>query len=238
MTNMGCHWDNNLKVYIYRMKRSSKVIYNYDDPTEFGHVNVEEKPVEDQDRHVDTKIDDTHHANDYTWLCYEEQHEDLQGWGQWQQNSCTQHDTTYGNNSRVDSSGEESSIIPLMESRCVEKQERHQEESHRRDTFEVTQEERFKLVHEHLNSQDTKFNNFATYITKQLNQTRQDMAFNLGATQTGINNIVGFQNDNHHHYHQFYSEMCDFLDAVYGNEGVAWYRGERPETRSNIGYRN
>lgn len=39
MTNMGFHWDNNLKVDFYRMKGSDKVIYNYDDPAEFGLVN-------------------------------------------------------------------------------------------------------------------------------------------------------------------------------------------------------
>lgn len=31
MSNMGYHWDNNIKAYYYRLKRSSELIYNYDD---------------------------------------------------------------------------------------------------------------------------------------------------------------------------------------------------------------
>ena len=73
---------------------------------------------------------------------------------------------------------------------CVEKQECHEEESRRCYTFEAAQEERFRLVHEHMNAQDTNFNNFVTYAMEQFNQILQDMGFNLGATQTGINNMI------------------------------------------------
>lgn len=148
--------------------------------------------MEDQVHHVETEMDDTHH-DDYAWLHDEEQHEDKGRWGQSQQNSWIQHDTTYGNNSGVGSSGEESSIFTLLENMRVEQQERHQEESHRCDAVKASQEERFILVHEHVNFQDTNFNNFATYVTEQFNQIRQDMTFNHGATQIGINNMIGFK---------------------------------------------
>lgn len=42
MRHMRYHWDNDLKVYYYKMKGSGKVIYNYDDTTEFGICNVDE----------------------------------------------------------------------------------------------------------------------------------------------------------------------------------------------------
>lgn len=56
-------------------------------------------------------------------------------------NLSTQYGMTYGNYSGVGSSGEESSIITLLESMCVEQRECHKEESRRRDAFEASQEE-------------------------------------------------------------------------------------------------
>lgn len=64
------------------------------------------------------------------------------------------------------------------------------------------------------------------------------MVFLHGSTTTDINNMIAFENWNHHNYMQFYWEMCDFLDAEYGNKGVSWYRGKRPETRVIIDCRN
>lgn len=95
---------------------------------------------------------------------------------------------------------------------CVEQQERHEEESRRRDAFEVAQEERFKVVHEHLISQDNNFNNLSMYATEQFNEICQNMTFSHGVTQTDINDMTRYQNDNNHHYQRFYREMCDFLD--------------------------
>lgn len=83
---------------------------------------------------------------------------------------------------------------------CVVKWECHEEESRRHDTFEAAQEERFKLVHEYMTAQYNNFKNFAMYVTKQFNQILQDMGFNHGSTQTGINNMTRYQNENHNHY--------------------------------------
>lgn len=87
MSNMGYHWDDNLKAYYYCKKRSSKLIYNYDEPAEFGTVHVKKQQVEDQVHHVDTSMADPHHDEDYAWLRDVEKNEDPQGWGQWQHNS-------------------------------------------------------------------------------------------------------------------------------------------------------
>lgn len=114
MARMRYHWNNDLKVYFYKMKGSNKVIYNYDNPNEFGTVNVEEQHVEDQVHHVDTDMVDTHHDDDYAWLHDPKQYEDPHGWCQWQPNSWTQHGTTYGSYSSVGSSDEESYIITLL----------------------------------------------------------------------------------------------------------------------------
>lgn len=83
LTNMGYHWDDINKVYFYHMKGSGKVIYNYDDSTEFGPANVEEQPIDDQAHHVDTKKVDTNHEDDEVWLHVKEKHEDPQERGQW-----------------------------------------------------------------------------------------------------------------------------------------------------------
>lgn len=72
---MGYHWDNDLKVYYYKMKGSGKFIYNYDDPVEFGTGNVDEQQVEDQVHHVDTNIVDTHHDDNHDWQRGVEEHE-------------------------------------------------------------------------------------------------------------------------------------------------------------------
>lgn len=72
----------------------------------------------------------------------------------------------YGHNSGVDSSGEESLIITLLKNMCVEQQKRRQKESCKRDVFEAAQEERFRLVHEHMNFQETNFNHFFTHATE------------------------------------------------------------------------
>lgn len=90
---------------------------------------------------------------------------------------------------------------------CVEQQERHEEEPRRWDAFEAVQNECFRVVHEHLTAQDNNFNNFSTYATEQFNEIRQNMAFNHGATQTGINDMIRYQNDNHHHYHDFTGDV-------------------------------
>ena len=68
-----------------------------------------------------------------------------------------------------------------------------------------------------MTSLDNNFNNFSMYSTEQFNEIRENMAFNHGATQTVINNMTHYQNDNQHHYQQFNMEMCDFLDGEYGN---------------------
>lgn len=36
MKHMGYHWNDDIKVYYYKIKGSSKIIYNYDDSDEFG----------------------------------------------------------------------------------------------------------------------------------------------------------------------------------------------------------
>lgn len=129
MRHLVYHWDANHNVYFYRMKGFDKVIYNYDDPAEFNTTNVDEQHVEEQVHHVETDMVDTHHDDDHDWQHDAEEHEDPQGWGQWKQNSWTQHDMTYGHYSGVGSSGDESSILILLENMCVEQRERHEEES-------------------------------------------------------------------------------------------------------------
>lgn len=46
---MGHHWDDTNKVYFFHIKVFGKVLYNYDDTTEFILVDVEEQPVDDHE---------------------------------------------------------------------------------------------------------------------------------------------------------------------------------------------
>lgn len=48
LTNMGYFWDEDHRVYYFRVSKNGKKIYNFDDPTEFVDVAVEPHVVEDQ----------------------------------------------------------------------------------------------------------------------------------------------------------------------------------------------
>lgn len=110
----------------------------------------------------------------------------------------------------------------------VEQQERHKEESRRCDVFEAAQEERFRLVHEHMPAQD---NNLTTFLCMLQSSS-------IKFARTWDSTMIHYENENHRHYQQFYREMCDFFDVEYENDGVAWYRGRIPETRGNRDHRN
>lgn len=86
---------------------------------------------------------DTSHEEDEVWLhnVTYQQHEDLQVWDQWQQNYWTHYGTTYGDDSGIGSSGDESTIITMIENMRVQQKERQQEELCRHDAFEADQEE-------------------------------------------------------------------------------------------------
>lgn len=64
MKHMGYHWDEDLKVYYYKMKGSCKIIYNYDDSTKFG---IDERQVEEQALDIDANMVDTQLDNDNAW---------------------------------------------------------------------------------------------------------------------------------------------------------------------------
>ncbi|KAI5387081.1 hypothetical protein KIW84_073293 [Lathyrus oleraceus] len=76
------------------MKGSDRIICNYDDPAKFG---IDDQQVEEQIPNVDVYMIDTHLDNDSDWKGGVIEHEDPQGWAQWQQNSSTRHDNTYVN---------------------------------------------------------------------------------------------------------------------------------------------
>lgn len=214
---MRYHWDDDLKVHYYKMKGSGKIIYNYNDLTEFG---IDERQIEEQVPNMDADMVDTHIDDDNAWQGGANKYEDPQGWSQWQQNSWTQHGTTY-DNYFSGSTGDESFILTLLKNTRVQQCKRHEEESCRRDEFEVAQAKRFREVHEHITTNDNNFNSFSLYATDQFNEIRQNMASNHVTTQDGIRDMICDQNDNHCHYQQFYREICDFLDYEYGGEGVA-----------------
>lgn len=49
------------------------------------------------------------------------------------------------------------------------------------------------------------------------------MASSHVKTQHGIHDMIRYQNENHHHYLQFYREMCDLWYYEYGGESAAWF---------------
>src|SRR3954470_9470225 len=69
LTLMGYHWDPNRKTYYLIQKRTGKIIYNYDDPTKFGHLAVNEDEGNDQDiaNDNDHPMEDVPHDADANW---------------------------------------------------------------------------------------------------------------------------------------------------------------------------
>lgn len=222
MKHMGYPWDDDLKVYYYKMKGFGKIICNYDDSTEFG---IDERQVEEQVPNVDAYMVDTHIDDDNAWQGGVAEYEDPQGQGQRQQNSWTQHGTTYRNPSGIVSTSDESPILTQLDYMHVEQHGRHEEESRRCDEFEAAQVERFREVHEHMTTHGNNFNSFASCDMEQFNEIHQNMASNHAITQAGIHNMISYQNENHHYYLLFYREMYDLWNSEYGVNGATWFRG-------------
>ncbi|CAI8603331.1 unnamed protein product [Vicia faba] len=118
----------------------------------------------------------------------------------------------------------------------VRQNECYEEDFCRRHSFEAAQEERFCLLQDHMTTQDTYFEAFASYGTKNLICIRSVMDANHNATITRINHIISTQNEDYYHYMQFYQEMCDFLDYHFGNDGQGWHNGVRPMPRGRGGH--
>lgn len=150
---------------------------------------------------------DTHHDDEIDRHHGVDKQEDPQGWGQCQYNSWTKHGITYGNFSGVGLTSQELSILTLPKNMHVEQRELHEEDSRRRDEFEVAQTECFKEVHENLTTHDNNFNNVSSHSTMQFNEIRQNMASNHVATQAGICDMIRDRNENHRHYNNF-KEKC------------------------------
>ena len=91
------------------MKGYDKVIYNYDDLDEFGTNFVDKQQVDEQAHNMDVNMVNTHHddADTQGWKHVADEHEDPQGWGQWQRNSWTQHAITYSHCFGVGLTGKE-----------------------------------------------------------------------------------------------------------------------------------
>lgn len=78
MRHMGYHWDNDLNVYYYNMKGSSKVIYNYDDPSDWiWYIFIDEHQVEEQAQNIDADTVDTPHDDEVPqgWKCVADEHD-------------------------------------------------------------------------------------------------------------------------------------------------------------------
>lgn len=79
-----------------------------------------------------------------------------------------------------------------------------------------------------MTAQDANFDAFASYVTESLVSMWNEMDVNHATTIAMINHMISAQNENHHHYAQFYREMCEFLDYNYGSDGQGWHMRVRP----------
>lgn len=109
--------------------------------------------------------------------------------------------------------------------------ERYVEDCRRRGAFEAAQMERFHLMQEHMTTQDGKFDICVSYVMESLMSMRNEMDVNHVTAIARINHMISTQNENHHHYAQFYREMCEFLDFNYGNDGQGCHMGVTPMPR-------
>ena len=65
----------------------------------------------------------------------------------------------------------------MLESMHVEQRKRHKEAFRRRDEFEAAQEERFRVIHDHLTTKDDTFHIFASY-SEQFNEIHHNITLN------------------------------------------------------------
>ncbi|CAI8605807.1 unnamed protein product [Vicia faba] len=135
---MEYFWDEDCKVYYFRVKKNGKKIYNFNDLDEFIDSTAKTHVVDDQPigaPQVDAVIHDVFHG-------------DGQGSGI---------GVEYGN---------ESPIITMLHNTWTKKDERYEDDCRRRVAFEAAQEERFSLIQEHMTTQDSNYEDFASYVTE------------------------------------------------------------------------
>lgn len=82
-------------------------------------------------------------------------------------------------------------------------------------------------MQQHMSTQDSKFEDFYSYVKKSLLSLRTDMNTNHVVILVKINHLISAQEEDSGHYERFYREMCDFLDSQFRNEGQGWHMRER-----------
>lgn len=133
LINMGYFWDENHRVYYFRVGKSGRKMYNFDDPTEFVDATTEQHVVDDQ------PIGISHGVPQGDAFMQDVEHEDGQG-----------------NRFRVEY-GDQASIMYMLQNMQLRQDERYEEDCRRRDAFEATQVEKFCLLQEHMTTQDSIF---------------------------------------------------------------------------------
>ena len=73
-------------------------------------------------------------------------------------------------------------------------------------------------MQQHLSTQDSNFEAFASYVTEALVSLRTDMNVNHEAILARINHIIYVHDDDSHWYESIYREMCDVIDSQYRND--------------------
>lgn len=86
-----------------------------------------------------------------------------------------------------------SSIMNMLQNMQMRQVERYVEECKWREAFEAAQMEHFLMMHQHMSTQDSNFQAFASYVTESLVSLRIDMNVNHDADLGKINHLISSQ---------------------------------------------
>lgn len=82
-----------------------------------------------------------------------------------------------------------------------------------RDTFEVARMEQFRIMQQHMSTQGSNFEAFASYVIESLVSLQTFMNDNHVDVSNKINHLISTQQVDYGHYERFYHEMFHFLDS-------------------------
>lgn len=91
------------------------------------------------------------------------------------------------------------SIMTMLQDMQMKQDEKYDEECKWRETFEATQMEQFCLMQQHMSTQDSNFEAFASYMTESLVSLQTDMNANHAAVLARINHLSSIQEEDFVH---------------------------------------
>lgn len=154
LTNLRYFGDINHKAYYFRASKNARKIYNFNDPVEFDDDAIEAHMDDEKPMGVPYDV--------------------LEG-------DAVMHNAPHGDDHGVGFSfgfADTSSIMIMLHNMQLRQDMRYVEDCQRIYAFEDTQMEQFCLMQEHMTTQDTNFEAFASFVIESLVSRSNDMNVN------------------------------------------------------------